>query len=116
MARLLPAEEGRMAELDQNASLMAARIAGASAGAAVSLIYMVPKGRREAVSRFLTGLACGLVFAGPAGLWIAARLGLEAGLSDTERLLTGASAASLCAWWGLGILARLGERLGKARR
>lgn len=105
-----------MAELDQNASLMAARLAGASAGVAVSLIYMVPKSRREAVSRLLTGLACGLVFAGPAGLWIAARLGLEAGLSEPERLLTGASAASLCAWWGLGILARLAERLSRPKR
>lgn len=94
-------------------SVLAANAVGATAGASVSLIYLFPHNRREAASRFLTGLICGLIFGGPTGLWLTARLGIEGELSDTEVMLTGAAAASLCAWWVLGGLARVAERYGK---
>jgi hypothetical protein len=100
-----------MADFGNDGGLWTARFIGASAGAAVSLIYLLPKTRREAGCRFFTGLACGLVFGGPAGLWIGVRLGIAAYLGPSEMLLTGSAAASLSAWWGLGVLARLAERL-----
>ncbi|MCR6498911.1 DUF6107 family protein [Shinella sp. CPCC 101442] len=100
-----------MADFGNDGGLWTARLVGASAGAAVSLIYLLPKSRREAGCRFFTGLACGLVFGGPAGLWIAVRLGIAGYLGPAEVLLTGSAAASLSAWWGLGVLARMAERM-----
>ncbi|WP_117195427.1 DUF6107 family protein [Rhizobium terrae] len=91
----------------------AAKVAGATAGAGVSLIYFLPKSRREAASRFLTGLSCGLVFGGPTGLWLVERLGIGGELSGPEVMLTGSAAASLCAWSVLGVLARVAERYGR---
>ncbi len=95
-----------MTDLTGDGGLLAQRILGASAGAAVSLIHFLPKSRREAASRFLTGLACGIVFGGPTGLWLEQVLSLQA-LSPGELMLSGSAAASLCAWWGLGILSRM---------
>ena len=100
-----------MADFGNDGGLWTARLVGASAGAAVSLIYLLPRSRREAGCRFFTGLACGRVFGGPAGLWLAVRLGIAGYLGPVEVLLTGSAAASLSAWWGLGVLARLAERM-----
>lgn len=91
----------------------AARTAGAVAGAGVSLVYLLPKSGHEAASRFLTGVACGLIFGGPAGLWLMARLGISGELPEPETLLAGSAAASLSAWWVLGALSRLAERYGR---
>ncbi|CAN7225207.1 DUF6107 family protein [Neorhizobium sp. LjRoot104] len=106
-----------MADLGNDPAVLpgmwAARIAGATAGAGVSLIYLLPKSRREAASRFLTGLSCGMIFGGPTGLWLVERLGIGGELSGPEVMLTGSAAASLCAWWVLGMLARVAERYGK---
>lgn len=102
-----------MADFSNDAGLWAQRALGASAGAAVSLIYLLPKSRREAASRFFTGLACGLTFGGPTGIWMAERLALEGQLSPSEIMLSGSAAASLCAWWGLGVLQRLAGRYGR---
>lgn len=99
-----------MADFGNDPSLWAAKGIGSAAGAAVSLVYMLPKGRREAGSRFFTGLICGLIFGGPTGLWIAAKLGIAASLSGTEVMLTGSAAASLAAWWVLGAAVRVAER------
>jgi hypothetical protein len=90
------------------------RTIGASAGAAVSLIYMLPAGRREAACRFVAGLITGLVFGGPAGVLLAGRLGIATRLSASEIMLSGAAAASLTAWWALGVLARVARRWGRA--
>lgn len=99
-----------MTDFTGEVGLWAQRLAGASAGAAVSLIHLLPQSRREAASRFLTGLSCGLVFGGPAGLWLAQALALDDTLSPSELMLSGSAAASLCAWWGLGILSLLVAR------
>jgi hypothetical protein len=102
-----------MPHLPSDAGLWATKFVGASAGAAVSLIYLLPKNRREAASRFFTGLCCGLIFGGPAGVWGAERLDLAAALSAFDIMLAGSAAASLCAWWGLGVLSRLADRYGE---
>lgn len=89
------------------------RTIGASAGAAVSLVYMLPADRREAACRFLAGLVSGMVFGGPAGVLLAGKLGIAAHLSASEIMLSGAAAVSLTAWWALGVLARLARRWGR---
>ena len=101
-----------MADFGNEAGMWLAKLVGSAAGAAVSLAYLLPKNRREAATRFFTGLSCGLIFGGPAGLWLTARLGVSAHLSGPDILLTGSAAASLTAWWGLGVLSRLAEHYG----
>jgi hypothetical protein len=83
--------------------LWLAKLAGAIAGSAISIAYILPSGRREAAIRFAVGVACGLVFGGTAGLKIATELGIAKSIGDGELLLMGSAAASLCAWWVLGI-------------
>nr|WP_284144912.1 DUF6107 family protein [Tianweitania aestuarii] len=87
-----------------------ARGLGAAAGSAISLAYILPRGRREAAVRFAVGLVSGVVFGGGVGLKIAGELGLGADLAQFELMLMGSAAASLCAWWALGFLMRLFER------
>lgn len=101
-----------MADFGHDAGVWAAKALGATAGAGVSLVYLLPKSRREAACRFLTGLCCGLIFGGPTGVLLAERLGIGADLSGLDVMLTGSAAASLCAWWVLGALSRLAERYG----
>ena len=91
----------------------AAKGAGATLGSAISVAYLLPKGPREALIRFLVGMTTGLVFGSTAGLWIAARLGLAGQLPDTEMALIGSAAASLSAWWALGALKRFSERIDR---
>lgn len=83
---------------------------GAVAGSAVSIAYLLPKGRREAGLRFLVGVIAGLVLGTPAGVKIAHELGIESQLGLFEISMTGAAIASLCSWWGLGLLTRLADR------
>jgi hypothetical protein len=82
------------------------KLAGAVVGSAVSLAYLLPRGRREAAIRFAVGVACGLVFGGTAGLKIAAELGIAERIGNGELVLMGSAAASLCAWWALGVVVR----------
>ncbi len=96
--------------------LWAAKGAGAVAGSAISLAYILPKGRREAAARFAVGVVCGLVFGGTAGLKIAAELGVDRLIGTTEMMLMGSAAASLCAWWALGLVLRTFARHGIGRR
>jgi hypothetical protein len=92
---------------NEAAWLWAAKCAGAVAGSAVSLAYMLPSGRHEAAARFVTGVTCGLVFGSTAGLKIAKELQIGGLLGPTEIMLMGSAAASLCAWWALGLLRHL---------
>ena len=56
-----------MSEMTEAAWLWAAKGAGAVAGSAISLAYLLPDGRRDAAVRFAVGVVCGLVFGGTAG-------------------------------------------------
>lgn len=103
-----------MTEFSEAAWLWAAKGAGAVAGSAISLAYMLPANRREAGIRFAVGLACGLVFGGAAGVKIARELGIADALGPAETMLTGAAAASLTAWWAVGLVIRWLRR--QARR
>lgn len=102
-----------MTDFGHDGGVWSARLVGALAGSAISLVYLLPKGRREAAIRFLTGVACGLIFGGPVGLWIVRKLDVAAELSPPEIMLAGATAASLSAWWGLGLMVRLIARYGQ---
>ncbi|MBP1853215.1 DUF6107 family protein [Rhizobium halophytocola] len=104
-----------MTDFSESGGLWGARAIGAVSGAAISLAYLLPKGRREAAMRFCTGVATGMIFGGPTGLWLAERLDLSLRLADTDVMLAGSAAASLSAWWGLGVLARVAGRWGERR-
>jgi hypothetical protein len=90
--------------------LWLAKGAGAVAGSAISLAYVLPSGRREAAIRFAVGAACGLVFGGTVGLKIATELGIDDALGAAELMLMGSAAASLSAWWAIGFVMRALER------
>lgn len=107
--------EIEMSEMADAAWLWLARMAGAVAGSAISLAYMLPEGRREAGIRFGVGVASGLVFGGAAGLKLAAELGIEGAIGPFEAMLMGSAAASLCAWWALGPIMRLFRPHGHKR-
>ena len=96
-----------MSDWHEAAWMWVARGAGAVAGSAVSLAYILPRGRREAAARFGVGVTCGVVFGSSAGLKIAGDLGIGHELGGTELMMMGSAAASLCAWWALGFVVRL---------
>jgi len=102
-----------MSEISPDQSMLAARMAGAVAGALVSLAYMMPKGAREASARAIAGIVSGLVFGAPAGVALAQWMGVTDMLSAPETLLMGSAAASMTAWWVLGALARIADRTGR---
>lgn len=102
-----------MTDMAQDLALWAAKAAGAVAGALISLVYLLPKSRREAAGRFFIGVAAGMIFGGAAGAALSDRLDLATRLTAVEMLLMGSAAASLCAWWALGVLARIAERWGR---
>lgn len=93
-----------MTDFAEAAWLWLAKGAGAIAGSAISIAYILPASRRDAAIRFAVGVACGLVFGAAVGLKIATELGIDGVLGPFELMLTGSAAASLCAWWALGFL------------
>ena len=95
-----------MTDMTEAAWLWAAKLAGAVAGSAISIAYVLPASRREAGVRFAVGLVSGLVFGGAAGLKIATELGIAERLGAVELMLSGSAAASLFAWWAIGIVIR----------
>ena len=105
-----------MTDIGNSPGFWAERALGASAGVAISLVYMLPSGRREAICRMLTGMISGLIFGGPAGVWLASRAGIAAHLSSSETMLSGAAAVSLVSWWGLGLVERMARRWGRTGR
>ena len=98
-----------MTDMTEAAWLWVAKGAGAVAGSAISIAYVLPSGRREAAIRFAVGIAAGLVFGGAAGMKITAELGIGDRLGAVETMLSGAAAASLCAWWAVGFVIRAFE-------
>ena len=99
-----------MSDVSNDALVWAAKGAGAVAGSAISLAYILPQGRREAAVRFAVGVVCGLVFGGTAGVKIAVELGVQHWLGTAETMLMGSAAASLCAWWAVGAVIRVLKR------
>lgn len=104
-----------MTDLSPVASVWLAKTAGALAGAAISLAWLLPKSRREAALRFLGSVTAGLVFGGTAGLAAAEKLGIAAMLSPREMALTGSALASLSIWWAIGFAVRFGEKMIRDR-
>jgi hypothetical protein len=102
--------EATMTDLIQDIGLLLAKGLGAMAGAIISLIYLLPKSRREAAGRFFIGVASGMIFGGAVGVALSDWLAIGSRLTPIEITLMGSAAASLCAWWALGVLARLAER------
>ena len=102
-----------MSGIPEGAMLWGAKAGGAVAGSAISLAFMLPAGRREAAIRFAVGVVAGLVFGGMAGLKLAAEIGLEGKVGPIELMLAGSAAASLCAWWGLGVLAKVARQFSE---
>jgi hypothetical protein len=100
-----------MTDLAPAASLWLAKAAGALAGAAISLAWLLPKGRREAALRFIASATAGLVFGSTAGLAVAVRLGIAEMLTPQEIVLMGSALASLSIWWAIGFAVRYGEKL-----
>jgi len=93
-----------MTDFSHDGGVWSARVIGAVAGSAISLVYLLPKGRREAAVRFLTGVCCGMIFGGPAGLWIVRKLDVAA-----DRLSRARTAPASREWSGW--LVPLGQRL-----
>ena len=93
-----------------------ARGFGALAGSSVSLVYMLPKRRREAISRLAVGVISGLVFGPAAGVKLVEWLALPSAVDSAETMLMGASAASFASWWGLGIVVRALDRSAPVRK
>lgn len=95
--------------------ILAAKAAGAIAGSAVSLAYMLPRDKSDAAIRFIVGIVCGHAFGGVAGIKIAAELDIRGQLGDGELMLMGSAAASLAAWTALGVFARIAARMGETK-
>ena len=89
-----------------------ARVAGALAGSAISLGYLLPRRKREAFLRFGTGVVAGLVFGAPVGIHLMRFLEMRDEITRIEMNLIGATLVSLCAWSTLGIATRLMRRNG----
>lgn len=87
-----------------------AKLVGALAGSAVSIVYVLPRNRREAASRLVVGVITGLIFGTTVGHHVAIRLALNETLSKWEITLVGATLSSLAAWWVIGMLIRLANR------
>lgn len=96
-----------MTDISEAAWMWVAKGAGALAGSAISLAYVLPSGRREAALRFAVGLVSGVMFGATVGLKIASELGISELLGAVETVLMGSAAASLCAWWALGFGLRM---------
>lgn len=88
-------------------ALWLAKLGGALAGSAISLAYLLPRGRREAAVRFLSGVAGGLVFGTTVGTAVAHRLGITDVLDAYEIVLMGAALSSLSLWFALGFVLRV---------
>lgn len=102
---------GQSGALTEEQWIWLAKISGAVSGSAVSLVYMLPKGRREAAIRFVVGLICGMIFGGAAGVKIAEHLTLNGSLGQAELMLMGSAAASFAAWTALGFFKRFTDKM-----
>lgn len=104
-----------LGEVPEQVWIFIAKSIGAISGSAISIIYLLPANRREAFFRFVTGITFGMMFGTFVGMKLADQLGIYERLSKIEIALSGAAMASLCAWWGLGVMARIAGRIGKPK-
>jgi hypothetical protein len=100
-----------ISEIPEQVWIFLAKGIGAVCGSAISIAYLLPKNRREAFLRFFVGITIGMIFGTSAGIKLADYLNITGEISPVEVALSGAALASLCAWWALGILARLSNRM-----
>ncbi len=100
-----------MAELGHEGGLLVAKAVGSVAGAWVSLVYLMPKSMREAASRFMTGVSCGVMFGGPAGLWLTERLPCRRALADRDDAF-GCRRRQPVGLVGAGAMVRVANRYG----
>jgi hypothetical protein len=91
--------------------LWVAKAAGAIAGSAISIAYVLPRGRREAAIRFLTGVTGGVLLGTTIGAHVAKRLGVTDVLDPFEIVLMGSGLASVFFWWAIGIVFKSGDGL-----
>ena len=98
---------GQFHSVPEEVWVLLAKIVGAIAGSAISIAYLLPSGRREAWLRFIVGIAIGMVFGTATGWKLADYLNVTDRMSEIEIALSGSALASLCAWWGLGVLSRI---------
>lgn len=94
---------------DPHNALWAAKFIGAFAGSAISLAYILPKGRREAAIRFASGVTGGLVLGTTVGAYVAHELSIDTIMTDFEVVMMGSSVASLFLWWAIGFVLRISD-------
>ena len=102
-------------EVPEQVWIFIAKAIGAICGSAISIAYLLPSNKREAFLRFSVGITMGVIFGTSTGMKLADYLDITQRISAIEIALSGAAFASLCAWWGLGILARLTSKLGAVK-
>lgn len=91
-------------------SMWLVKIAGAVGGSAISLAYLLPHGRREAVQRFFVGVVSGFIF----GPLAATRLGEWGWVGgELEQALAGCAAVSAFAWFLIGVIHRRMNKVAK---
>lgn len=90
-------------QLSPDMQLLLGKGIGAFVGSMISLAYVLPKGKREAAIRFLTGVSAGLIFGMPIGIWISNKAGITEQLHIAEIAVMGAAISSLCIWTALGV-------------
>jgi len=99
-----------LSELPEQVWVFIAKTVGAVCGSAISIAYLLPSSKREAFLRFVIGITSGVMFGTFVGIKLAEQLGIKEHLSKVEMALSGAAMASLCAWWALGVMARIAKR------
>lgn len=77
---------------------------GAMGGSAISIAYLLPRGRRDAAIRIAGGVMCGVIF----GPWVAARIASWGFFTDDriENILAGCAFASAFSWSAFGAINR----------
>lgn len=90
-------------------NLWLVKVLGAVGGSAISLAYLLPKGRREAMQRLAVGMVSGFIF-GPMVVPKAEEWGFAAG--PLETLFACCAAVSAVSWVLIGFVLRRFNKAG----